>query len=397
MNSVQSINSTEPRTIRGIETITTVMAEAVKAKAAPINEMIGIAEEVECLAETLGKYRIDLSLELEAPAVCLEITQDGEAASIGTLGNFSLVIGKAKSRKTFFITIALAAAVKNSMVLNTIKGSLPDGQPKAIFFDTEQGKYHVQKAAKRVCSLSSKHNPPNFEAYSLRGENPSDRLAIIEAVIYNTPGIGFVVIDGIRDLVTSINDEEQSTAIASKLLKWTEELNIHIMCVLHQNKGDTNARGHLGTELVNKAETVLSITKDATNDTISLVEAEYCREKEPRPFAFEIDEEGLPAILEDWMPRSEKRHAENAVTHPSGIDKSIHFKVLRDVFKHEPNPRYGELCRQVKIAFQTQGASKIGDNKIKEFVQWYVNEGMITKGGKPRSPTAVYSLGSLLV
>ena len=68
--------------------------------------------------------------------------------------------------------------------------------------------------------------------------------------------------------------------IASKLLKWTEEKNIHVVTVLHQNKNDGNARGHLGSELVNKAETVLSVTKDSKEKDISIVEAEYCRNKE---------------------------------------------------------------------------------------------------------------------
>ena len=62
---------------------------------------------------------------------------------------------------------------------------------------------------------------------------------------------------------------------------------------MHQNKGDLNARGHLGTELVNKSETVLAIEKKESSD-ISVVSAIQCRNKEPEPFAFKIDEEGIP-------------------------------------------------------------------------------------------------------
>jgi hypothetical protein len=44
-------------------------------------------------------------------------------------------------------------------------------------------------------------------------------------------------------------DTEQSPCHCQKV--------IHIHTILHQNKADENARGHIGTELNNKAETVL--------------------------------------------------------------------------------------------------------------------------------------------
>ena len=40
--------------------------------------------------------------------------------------------------------------------------------------------------------------------------------------------------------------------------------------LLHQNKGDEHARGHIGTELSNKAETVLQVEKDEKNPGVSL-------------------------------------------------------------------------------------------------------------------------------
>ncbi len=41
-------------------------------------------------------------------------------------------------------------------------------------------------------------------------------------------------------------------------MKWTELHNIHICTVIHENYGSAKARGHIGTELANKAETVNS-------------------------------------------------------------------------------------------------------------------------------------------
>src|SRR5690606_21990059 len=96
--------------------------------------------------------------------------------------------------------------------------------------------------------------------------------------------------------------------------KWTEERNIYALTVLHQNKSDTNARGHIGTELINKAQTVLSITKAESDNEISIVEPQQCRDREPEVFAFEINEYGIPVIAEDFEVRTETKKNKFDVT-----------------------------------------------------------------------------------
>ena len=80
------------------------------------------------------------------------------------------------------------------------------------------------------------------------------------------------------------------------MMEWSSKYDLHIHCVLHQNKGDNNVRGHIGTEMNNKAETVLVITKSTTNPDISEVKAMHIREKEFKPFAFTVNEEGCQRL-----------------------------------------------------------------------------------------------------
>lgn len=344
----------------------------------------------------LNDAEIDFSEELSPPPVCLEVVQGGISAIIGTRGNFSMVIGKAKSRKTFFITIALAAAINSDPVLGIFRGSLPADKNNVLYFDTEQGKYHVQVSARRVLRLSGINTPSNFRAYGLRKYNPQERLQIIDAAINSSSNVGLVVIDGVRDLVSSINDEEKATMLASKLLKWTEEKELHIVCVLHQNKGDNNARGHLGTELQNKAETVLSITKYKENGDISIVEAEYCREREFEPFAFEIDEHGLPMLVDHLELKTSASGSSSKILMPIDWPEETHREVLSKVFKETSFPRYGQLVSQIKLVLN-EYAVRIGDNKAKDFVQWYQSQGYITKQGKERSKDCFYQLEPVVV
>ncbi len=339
------------------------------------------------LAELQSAY-IDPTEDIPPPPIALSIGSNPyNRSTIGTMGNLSMIIGKAKSKKTFFVSIALAAASSSTDVLDKFQGHLPSDRRTVLFFDTEQGRYHVHKVVKRICKLMGMDAPPNFKAYGLRKYSPAERVELIRTAIANTPNLGFVVIDGARDLVTSINDEEQATELSSHFLKWTEEGQFHLMTVLHQNKGDNNARGHLGSELVNKAETVLSVTKDEASG-FSIVEAEYCRDREPEPFAFDIDEDGLPRLVEHWELTSEKYQTQKGVT-PSEIPHGTHLAILEEVFQKIPQPKYAQFWRQLKTSLASLG-KKVGDNRAKEFAQWYAAEGYVLREGADNSPKAFY-------
>ena len=81
----------------------------------------------------------------------------------------------------------------------------------------------VWRAVDRVCKQLEISNP-NMETLALRSINPRQRLEVVEAAIEKTDRVGLVIIDGISDLVTSINDEEQATNLSSVLMRLTEEI-----------------------------------------------------------------------------------------------------------------------------------------------------------------------------
>lgn len=346
--------------------------------------------DISSLDYELKKSFVNPKEPIGPPATCLSTGADESSKnSFATRGNLSLVTGKAKSRKTFFTSIALAAASKNAGVQRCIWGDLPGSKCLVLHFDTEQSKYHTQQVVKRVCSLMEVDKPENYRAYSLRRYSPKVRLDLIEYCIKKEPHLGFVIIDGIRDLVTSINDENQATEIASKLLKWTEDYDIHLMTVLHQNKGDNNTvRGHLGTELVNKAETIISIVKEQNNEDVSLIEFTETRSIAPQNLAFTIDENGLPELVPNYVPEPKQDNGKKAFQ-PSDIPENLHREVLKKVFERVPKPSYAQLWGQIKTEFMAY-AHSIGDNKAKELVKWYMSEGLIYKDGAENSKAAFY-------
>lgn len=218
------------------------------------------------------------------------------SSAIATLGNFSASVGKAKSKKTFNVTALVAAVLSNSTVLN-YRAQLPEGRRKVLYIDTEQSSFHCHGVMKRILKLA--HLPetedcPNLIFLGLREYSPATRLQMIDYALNRDTGYGLIVIDGIRDLMLDINNPTESVNLINKLMRWSSIYNLHIHCVLHLNKGDDNVRGHIGTELSNKAETVMLVNKSSVDAAVSEVKPLIIRDQEFKPFAFRINSEGLP-------------------------------------------------------------------------------------------------------
>jgi hypothetical protein len=105
------------------------------------------------LKDKLEKLRISLVEDLMEPSIAFEISQEDkdEAATVATMGNFSVITGKAKSKKTFFISMILSEILnKQSKGKRKIRGVKQPDKSKVLYFDTEQSKYHFQKICKRI-------------------------------------------------------------------------------------------------------------------------------------------------------------------------------------------------------------------------------------------------------
>lgn len=319
--------------------------------------------------------------EMKPPEIALSQSINGSDIMIATLGNFTLISGRAKQGKSFLMTLISSVMISKKMMFG-LKNCLPENKRNVIYFDTEQSRFHVGSLVKRICKLSSLFDPPNLKVHALRGYSASEMLQIIEKFIYQTNGLGIVIIDGIKDLVTSINDEEQANIVSNKLLKWTQELNIHIYVVLHQNKGDNNARGHLGTELVNKCETYFSVTKSEGDKNISIVNPESSRNIEPETFAFEIIE-GLPAEVENFEIRNATRKNSFSLDNIEGFKK---FELLNDIYSNGiMEYSYKDLHWNLKKAFEKTFGKSLSDHKCRNMINEFKDQNWIIQE-KPKGP-----------
>lgn len=317
--------------------------------------------------------QLDIFEDVPPPPVAILI---GESPSC-TFGNFSAAVGSAKSKKTFNGSAIVAAALSCRKILE-YHGRLPVDQSNVLYFDTEQSKYHALKVFKRIARLSGMSDAEvgrRVTFCALRKYSVDDRMAIIEKLIYETANVGLVIIDGVRDLLFDINSPKEATDVVNKLMKWTEERNFHLHTIIHQNKNDNNARGHIGTEIINKAETILKIEK-VKNQDYSTVEAGATRDIPFETFAFRINEHGLPEIVSDFEQVADNS---NSKWDPySDIPEATHRQVLSKIFDGDKSLKRGEMEAAMKLAYWELGM-KFTDYKIRQLIVFYTNKRMIVQ------------------
>ena len=262
-------------------------------------------EEIDEMHKRLFDMEVDSTIVVEQPEKCIDIVINQQSYIFGTLGNFSLVQGKAKSRKSYFISSLASAALSSQDVASTLRGYVND--KCVVYIDTEQGDFHAQRVKKRIlqmAGLPTNVNNDRLRYFKFRSlDSNKERLKFVEFVIQTIDNIGLLIIDGVADIASKgVNDEEEATLIASSLLKWSAQHNCHITIVLHENKHDRNAKGHLGAYLVQKAETTFSAKKSERSKDITEISAEYTRNAEPPALEMTInalDEVEFTEIEED--------------------------------------------------------------------------------------------------
>lgn len=218
---------------------------------------------------------------------------------VGTYGNFSFIQAPPKTKKTFFISLLTATYLYNEIdgFTGELQGHNHD-KKHVIHFDTEQGNWHAQKVFRRPVEMTGRM-PENYHTLALRQLSYSDRVDFIEYYLYQKlegKNIGLVVIDGIADLCSDVNDITQGNYVAQKLMQWSKELNCHIITVIHSNFGSDKATGHLGSTLYKKCETAINLEANTVNKGLVTVSCKMSRNTAFEDFSFTVNDYGLPKV-----------------------------------------------------------------------------------------------------
>lgn len=256
------------------------------------------------------------------------------------IGGMGAMSGQKKNGKSFVFTELIAAIVGDGCerVQQYLPGlRVPERtieylghKPRALYIDTEMERLSSAKVMRRVHWLCD---------VDMNAPFPEDRFAVLwlknmprnedkrpyiqrfdlikTAIEIIQPDVVFI--DGLRDLVASINDEEAGTTILDYFGSIAEERNLSIWLALHQNPSrnneveDAKMRGWIGTELGNKvSDTLVSIKSKTANGVTFTVKQQDARDKDLDDWKFEITDDagnlGIPRITNSGtnMPSKSK-------------------------------------------------------------------------------------------
>lgn len=301
-----------------------------------------------------------------------EVVFGMDGVPVFTKKSISTLIGKAKSGKTTCSAWVVAQAILKEMNI--------------LWIDTEQGAYYGSRTQSWVLHIAEIQESPHLKYYDLKIHNPSIRIEIVEFLI-TTIKPDMVIIDGIRDLVFDINNPDEATIITGNLMRWADTFDCHILSIIHQNKGNEHARGHLGTEMINKSETVIKVSQD--DKKLTVCEPEFTRGEPFTIFAFDRDAHGRPFIV-NYQPSISGGESNAKKTLPIDIPNSTHYDCLEQAFGIEQLISYGDLIPLISASFEMYGMA-MGVVKTKSFMAFYQQQGYIKKAEKKGTKT-FYSL-----
>ena len=302
--------------------------------------------------DMLRPYLLDPRENYPEPYHILEFNEVG----FGKIGGFGAISGQRKNGKTFLIAQLMAAILGcdgNERTKQYLPGLVvPDRTleflghpPKVMYVDTEMEKLSSAKVLRRVhwlCdqNMSQPFPGDRFSVLWLKNMPSDDGVAVHRkrydlirlAVDAIQPDVVFV--DGLRDLLSSINDEESITKILNDFGSLAEERNLNIWMALHQNPSRKNdddeakMRGWAGTEFGNKvSDTLVSIKSKTANGVTFTVKQQDARDKDMDDWKFEITDDagqlGVPRIITTGSNLSSKSKEEPMYDDPKQIREWI--------------------------------------------------------------------------
>lgn len=308
---------------------------------------------------------------------------------IATQGNVETVQGKQKAGKTAIVLNLIAASLKpagNTTDTLGIEGRNAAGKA-LIHFDCEQSPADADKIARKALRKVGLNEQPRWlRSYRLVDLDIQDRKNglqyEIERAAKEHNGIFAVIIDGVADLLGSLNDEES----ANKLIAWLHKLaSTHatvIFLIIHENPSSSDGgktRGHLGSGLGRKSETNLVVKKDG--EGISTLYAEDTRhtpiyEKDGARFKWS-NEAGMHVSTDT------KRVVESREKHKKLVS------LAQKIFKGIGSKSYTDLCDKIGNIEKIQEAQS--KRRITEMTEVGVIEkdiiGHYTLSEKYKSPS----------
>ena len=270
----------------------------------PIEEELDQAGEVSPVSPTLVKLdKCRIMSDTDVPSEDFLMRLFGKPCF--PRRDLSTVTGTEKCGKTFFTSMLMACcAEKNVLELERIS----DEPLKVMWYDTEQSRQSTKSIlTDRVFKLAGQTGlDQNFFVFNVRACTYQQRMDYLVAGI-EAYKPDMVIIDNVSDLLSSINDQEESAQVIDQLMQLSTEHKCNITIVIHLNRtGEKRSlRGWLGTEILHKAFDVYYCQQIEKTDVFCVEQTFTRKYRIMEKLCYKIDENGLPQItaMPDFQSR----------------------------------------------------------------------------------------------
>ena len=355
--------------------------------------------------DTLRPYLLDPREDYPEPYTILEYN----GVPFSKVGGLAAITGQKKNGKSFVLTQLMAAILgtgeKTQQYLPGLK--VPERTieylghlPKVLYCDTEMEKLSSAKVLRRVhwlCDWDMKVPNDRFAVLWLKNMPKDEQKKVYQqrydlirmAIDAIQPDVVFV--DGLRDLIASINDEETASTILDTFGSLAEERNMSIWLALHQNPSRKNdddeakMRGWVGSELGNKVSDTLVSIKNKTADGVTFT-VKQCdaRDKDMDDWKFIVNDDagnlGVPRIITSGTNLSSKSKEQPSCDDP---------KLIREWIEQAKDLYQWPMSRvQIKKSVFGEIGGQKNDGKQQADLQaalnmGYLEESTMKSGGHP--------------
>ncbi len=256
----------------------------------------------------MQRFRITAANPIPEPVPVVSI----HGIPICTRQSISMLSGPSKGGKTAITSVISAGAIATSNGYDGcefIEVQHNENLHAILHIDTEQSIYHHYRNHKNSILKRARieREPEHFYSYNIRSLNLSEYKeklqGLFNALKEKHGGIHLVIIDGVADFITSPNDETEANGIVDFFGHLATNYDTTIILVLHLNPGTDKERGHLGSQLQRKCESVLTIKKDGD---VSVLESKVLRSggnNDFSPIRYQFDKsKGYHTFLEGSAP-----------------------------------------------------------------------------------------------
>jgi len=301
--------------------------------------------EIDVIVEELTKpppnlgFEIDLSYEPENERPIITLN-DKKVLSIGNLMG---VVSKSGTGKSQLCEAIISRWVDPEADAFGFSLQHPDNRNTCLYVDTERSRNDSHRGFMRIVRRINEryiqdNKIKNLIYRSFKGiPTVEERQTAIESIIKNYP-VGLMIIDGITDLMLSVNDEDKAIQLLNWLTALIDTNDLATLLTIHSSpsSAEDKPRGHIGSEIYRRSESMWKLTSDKD---IKILQTDFSFGKVRNDYNlletyFTWDDETKMFISCDYTPEAHKK-------------KIDYRQIFSDAFGSDLILSYSELVNRI--------------------------------------------------